>query len=304
MNIKRTKIDRAKEVNLFDYCEYKGIELTKDDNNDNYRVIGNQGLIIRDNFFWHGDKREKHDSIAFVQKVLGIGFKEAVNELLSYQRKQGNEMPSASRQAGGSGAELEKKEVKGEFVLPVKAPDNKRVFAYLTKTRGLPQSLVNEMIDRGLLYQDYKGNCVFVCYDELGNPSGAILRGSRTDKVFKGWAVNSNAEYGWLIKPEKQSGTVFVTESPIDALSYFAYYPSIRMREFYYLALGGLNIGAIEKFLSNHEEVKRIVLGIDTDEAAQKRFESIRDRFSSEYEIVDSRPKEGKDWNEALLKRV
>ena len=50
-----------------------------------------------------------------------------------------------------------------EFVLPKRGQDHRRVFAYLTRTRGISSETVNRLIRDGLLYQEPDhGNAVFV----------------------------------------------------------------------------------------------------------------------------------------------
>ena len=41
----------------------------------------------------------------------------------------------------------------------------RKVFAYLTKSRFINQEIVQDFVTQHMLYQDLKGNCVFVSYD-------------------------------------------------------------------------------------------------------------------------------------------
>ena len=63
-----------------------------------------------------------------------------------------------------------------ELVLPERADNMRKVFAYLCQTRRLDSKLVSELAHNGLLYQDKRGNAVFLHKDENGNSIGAEIR--------------------------------------------------------------------------------------------------------------------------------
>jgi hypothetical protein len=306
LTIKLEMIEKARQVDLVEYCEYKEFEM-KDEGNGNYRLIGYDGLIIKDNYYHQFGTGKKGNAIDFCTKILGMKFKDAVDELLTFDKEKDKdkEEPHLAVWAGlkrknevDSEGYIESK----EFILPTPNHNNKRVFAYLTKTRGLPTVLVNEMLNKNLIYQDEEyGNCIFPCYDEVGIPKGAIVRGTLTENPFKGRYKNSNVEYGWSVIPEKPSINLFVFESPIDALSIMTFCAEHKIREEYILALGGLHIGGIDRFLLTYPSVERICLCLDNDEAATKMFDKIMaNYYGDKYEIEDCRPIE-KDWNEELL---
>ena len=46
----------------------------------------------------------------------------------------------------------------------------RRAYAYLTKTRWIDPDVVQDFVDRKMLYQDVKGNCVFLAYGADGEP--------------------------------------------------------------------------------------------------------------------------------------
>mgnify|MGYP000022466764 FL=1 len=62
----------------------------------------------------------------------------------------------------------------------------RRVYAYLTKSRYIAPEIVQDFVDRKMLYQDVNGNCVFVAYDSEGKPNFASLRGTLSDVRFLG----------------------------------------------------------------------------------------------------------------------
>ena len=65
-------------------------------------------------------------------------------------------------------------EPKPEFIMPEKGENDHRVFSYLTKTRHIDANVVNEFIRVGVLFQDTKGNAIFL-HKENGKPCGAEI---------------------------------------------------------------------------------------------------------------------------------
>ena len=61
-----------------------------------------------------------------------------------------------------------------------------RAYAYLTQTRYIDQDIVQDFVNRKMLYQDVRGNCVFVAYDEKKEPVFANFRGTLSEVKFLG----------------------------------------------------------------------------------------------------------------------
>ena len=81
--------------------------------------------------------------------------------------------------------------------MPEKGADNRRVYSYLTKTRCIDPSIVNEFIRSGLLYQDIKGNAVFL-HTNNGKPCGAEIHGTSGKSYTVG-----NAKYSDFAEDKK-----------------------------------------------------------------------------------------------------
>lgn len=58
----------------------------------------------------------------------------------------------------------------------------RRAYAYLIKTRYIDQDVVQDFVNQKMLYQDQRGNCVFVSYDKDKQPVFACKRGTNTEK--------------------------------------------------------------------------------------------------------------------------
>ena len=78
-----------------------------------------------------------------------------------------------------------------ELIIPERAESMRNVFAYLCKARKIDSKIVSELAHSGLLYQDKKGNAVFLHKDDDGKPVGAELQGTSTYQRFKGVAAGT-----------------------------------------------------------------------------------------------------------------
>jgi len=298
--IKQAIIEQARQTDLVQYCEYKQFDMVEV-GAGNHKLIGYSGLIIKDNYFKQFGSNASGNAIDFCTKVLGLDFKTSIKELLEF--KDEDYIPSAN---GVGKAVLKKKNIikdKDVFTLPEKSSDNARVFNYLTKTRGLPKSKIIDLIDKKLLYQDKRGNCVFPCCDQSGLERGAILRGTLTDKPFKGRAKNSDVKYGWSLVPQNAANVLIVTEAPIDALSFVTIYKNRLKGNECILALGGLFVESLKRFLESYSHVNKIILAVDNDTPASEFISKVNANLGSEYKIIEVRPKNKKDWNEVLLSK-
>lgn len=91
-------------------------------------------------------------------EMLGMNLKTAVSELpgCSYvDPTYYNRYSPAPRQ-------------KKELALPERADTMKNVFAYLYQTRKIDSKLVEALVREGLLYQDKRGNAVFLHKNNSG----------------------------------------------------------------------------------------------------------------------------------------
>lgn len=256
MSFSREMILKARRADLVEYLRSRGYELKKEGRN--WRVPGHGGLVIRDNSFYQFSSKMGGNSLDFCTKFLQVPFQQAVLEL--------NGSSAATIERPMTRAE---KKTKRGLEMPARFRNEHRVIAYLTKTRRLPAGMVVNLIRAGLLYQDEKGNCVFVCKDEAGRARGAILAGTVSDVRWKGTAPGSDTSYGWWW-PAVGAGntdTVVVVEAPIDALSLAVLRPEVRKGHI--LALGGLHKEVLDRFISR-VNIRCVVLAMDADEWGRK----------------------------------
>ena len=190
---------------------------------------------------------------------------------------------------------------KKELVLPEPAKGRfSRIYAYLSKSRGIDKEIITDMIHRSQLYEDVNHNCVFVGYDRDNKAAYANIRGTLTDKSYKGEASGSNKEVGLYIK--NSSASLFITEAAIDAMS-IATMLKLYDRDYKkydYLSLGGTSCKALLSNLS--PEIKRIYLALDNDPPGRKGRQGIVKALNSHGyagKIID-KPPVNKDYNDDL----
>ncbi len=191
--------------------------------------------------------------------------------------------------------------------LSEKADTSKNVYAYLTKTRGIPANIVNDCLNSNLIYQDTRKNAVFVGYD--GNtPKYAARRGTFTPdgkEPFKRDCTGSDKNFAFKLEG-RNTDTIYVTEAAIDALSLAAledeFNGSGAYKEKTYISTGGAGIdNAVEQFCKTHN-VKTINICFDNDEAGKNGMEKIMKKFREKgYEVNDMRASMAHDYNDELL---
>ena len=277
MRIDAEFIKQCRQADLKAYFEQRGYELRREGSKGHYRVVGHQGLIIKDNMFYQFGTEQKGNSVDCLVNVFGMSFKDALTEL-----------------AGPAAAQMSKsKESKSShgFELPPRSRNMRRVFAYLCKTRCIDSTILVPLVKNKLLYQDDRGNCVFVWLDE-GAVVGAEIVGTLDRVKFKGVAAGSKYARGFVIKkgvPEK----AYFFESAIDLLSFLSLKEGCpKLDNAFFVSLAGLKAAVVEYYLGKYNVTP--ILCVDNGEAGEafdKRF------LASGADVM--KPK-NKDWNEDL----
>ena len=166
----------------------------------------------------------------------------------------------------------QEKAERGTMVLPPRDTDDRRVFAYLTKTRKIDPEIVQTMMKQAKVYQSRQEiggkvcrNCAFVGYDSKGTPRYCALRGPSADSSFRQDMENSDKTYGFLM--EGKSNRVYEFEAPIDAMSHATLYKlrGYDWRKDYRISEGCLSDRALKRFLEEHPKVNEIVFCYDND---------------------------------------
>ena len=289
------EITKANNVSLIDYVQSSGLKVEKAGDNY-YHVRGFGGLYIdtsrnKWNCFSQNKGGGPIQLIMFLENKTWV---EAVKQLLgknyihyNYQKEVKNDRRITEK--------------KGEIVLPEKNSTYKHVFAYLIKTRGIDKDIVNSLVKEKKIYEDKNRNCVFVGYSE-NEPKYVAKHGTNTSQKYKGEVLNSNKAFPFLFG---KGNTVYVFESPIDAMSHatLAKIKGLDWQNQYRLSLGGLSDMGLDSFLKENPNIKNIFFCLDNDNpgrtTAEKYIEKYKDRYN-----VDIQKSNLKDFNEDLLATV
>ena len=176
------------------------------------------------------------------------------------------------------------------------------MFAYLRK-RGIAPQVIRQFLNSGLLYEDAEHhNCVFVGKNSAGQVKYAGLRGTydREGKGFRGDVTGSDKRVGFALPYDRSSDQVLVFEAPIDLMSYLTLHRNTPNA----LALCGLYDGALQAYLADHPQIKRIELCLDADGPGREAARQFQDKYAAMgYAVTVEEPRSGKDWNEYLQKR-
>lgn len=278
MSYTQEQIDRANQVNLEQFLRSQGEKLIK--NGHEYRWERYDSLTVKGNKWFRHSQSKGGYPIDFVMEFFDKKFPEAMRMLI------GEEAVECTAESLP----------KVDFKLPPRCVSNEKIIKYLTEERKLPQDLIEEFIEYGLIYEDEEHhNVVFVGTDVNGIPRYAHCRGT-ADK-FRMDVTGSDKSYGFCYRGK---GTeLYVFEAPIDLLSHIALYPA-GWRERSYLSLGGVSPKALERFLSERKDIESVYIATDNDEAGNNAAEKLAELIPQEISVYRFLP-QAKDWNEELI---
>ena len=253
-------------------------------------------LRIKDRRTWFRySQNTGGDTITLVQQFCGKTFPEAVEYLLAFN---GRARDSPAQVVSSIKQDTPPK----PFALPPRNTDDRRVFAYLRK-RGIVAQVIRQFMNSGLLYEDAEHhNCVFVGKNSAGQVKYAGLRGTydREGKGFRGDVTGSDKRVGFALPYDRSSDQVLVFEAPIDLMSYLTLHRNTPNA----LALCGLYDGALQAYLTDHPQIKRIELCLDADGPGREAARQFQNKYTAMgYAVTVEEPRSGKDWNEYLQKR-
>ncbi|AGX43916.1 DUF3991 and TOPRIM domain-containing protein [Clostridium saccharobutylicum] len=299
-----TQIQEARSKDFKEFLEREGFSFRKHGNS--YECVEHDSLVLNkkgDCLWYHWYSRdEKGNIITFVQNNITNGnFRQAVAYILNCN------IGSYSIEESYSN-ENKKNSLGSNFKIDI-GSDMKRLFAYLTTTRGIDKDLVNQLIKQDKIAQDSKNNIVFKYMDESGRNVGGELKGTCSSKSFSGVAKNSDENYGFTIVIGNNNNIkeIKVFEASSDLLSYYQLFGN-GLKNTILLSLGGCTkIKKISTYLRQYENLSLISACVDNDKAGNTSFDNISKEYSN-YEIHDERElllNNGvKDYNELLKKGI
>lgn len=295
-------IKEVRQMDLFTYLQnYEPDELVHF-NKDTYMTRTHDSLKISNGmWYWFSRGFGGKSALEYLIKVREYSFMEAVEIILGHSQIS---PPIQYNQP--------KKEKITELKLPPKNSNNDKVINYLTG-RGIDRDIIDECIDNDLIYETFPNhNVVFVGMDKYFKPRYAGVRGTNLSRYMQD-AYGSHKAFSFKLEAIEKSDTVHLFESAIDLLSY-ATLLKMDNREWYnenLLSLAGVYQPsskiddsklplALNYFLNQHQNIKKVVLHLDNDNAGRLATKALQTIMPKQYEVIDDPPKIGKDINDFL----
>lgn len=298
-------VEQARQIDLLTYlqsCEPQ--ELVRISGN-NYTTRTHDSLKISNGkWMWWSQRIGGYNALDYLMKVKGCSFVEAVETLVG----KAAVMPSVT-------VKPKQKTEPKILLLPDKSASTERITEYLFG-RGIDYEIIMHCIQKGLIFESLPyHNAVFVGKDEKGTPRYAAYRATNKSRLM-GDASGSDKHYSFRLECSNNS-EVHLYECAIDALSYATLMKmnGDNWRKENLVSLAGVYAprekieeskvpAAVEGFLKSHPEIKRIVLHFDNDEVGRKATQALQIILSDRYEVIDSPPKFGKDFNDFLCMKL
>ena len=300
------QIFAARQMTAIEFLrKYRPDELVRAESRGEFQLKAHDSFKINETTsLWHWKSRDigGKSALDYLIKVEEMSFVEAVQTLCG-------ETPSYI-------PPVSQPEQPKEFLLPLAAENNRRVFAYLRK-RGIDRKVIEACIRSGILYEsaDYH-NAVFVGKDETGTARYAFLRGTYTrGNPFKAEVAGSDKRFCFCLPPKGQSNKLAVYEAAIEPLAHLTLEGTT---DKWRLSLGGIyapqegkqtsrdmkNPVALDAFLNRHPEIEEIEICTNNDFAGRWAAEHIEKAYMGKYRIVKNLPgKEGCDYADLTKER-
>lgn len=281
--ITKEQIEAARSANLAEYFRANGYDCEQ--RKDELHIKGYGGFYINVNtnqWTCFSENKGGSNPMNCLTEMLGMDFKTAVKELA------GSAISYTPRRDKNAFSDRKK-----ELILPEKADNMRKVFAYLCKTRGISADIVSQLAHDKLLYQDVRGNAVFVHKNDIGEIVGAEIQGTNSEKRYKGVAQGTS-ESVFAVKigePKK----CYVFESAIDLLSFKQLANPQKIQDSVLVSMAGLKPNSLKNIA---EKGIKIYSCVDNDEAGKS--------FTASNNLTPCRrileENDVKDYNELLQK--
>ncbi len=214
---------KANAADVVNYLIKKGYDCVFDGNKEKmeYKFPKLNSLSINTNkankplFCFRKLKTGGSGSVSCLVHALGISYEEAMFELLNGEAPESKEPYTPDLSIGAWKLD---RAIENNGSMPPHGENTKRVYAYLIKDCGISARTVRRLIKEDYLYQDDKGNAVFVI-KRKGKDIGGDIRG--TIKGVKYTVRVSNTLDGYFEYPlSKAPKTAFVFKNVIDLMRF------------------------------------------------------------------------------------
>ena len=179
----REQIQRADDTDLYIFLSGRGEPFKR--SGKEYRWLRHDSVMINKNEWYRFSQNKGGHAIDFMKEFYGLSFAEAVKELL------GEEGEKARPAKADEGRQKVCPIPLPKLVLPERNDTCDVAREYLIKQRKLSETLIDQMIAKGNIYESKEHhNVVFVGRDGEQNPRYAALRGTDQHR-YRGEAKGS-----------------------------------------------------------------------------------------------------------------
>lgn len=263
-----------------------------------YRCHQHQSLAVKNDrrsWYWHSKGLGGFGVLDYLMKAENMPFREAVE--------------AASGITAATAQPRQEAEQPKTLVLPEKVGIPLRLYDYLCCKRGIDSEIVNTLLQKGNLYEDRRGNVVFVGFDDHGKARFASLRGTYGDQRFRMDCAGSDKRYGWSMAACAPSNRLYIFESPIDAMSQASLENAATggtdaWKQHSRLSLAGTSDAALPFFLNQHSAARDLVFCLDNDPTGREASALMARKYADKGYTVRVQLPTGKDWSEDLQARM
>lgn len=306
-----TFLENIKAVPITDLAERMGFRLVRRGHyyslkeHDSVMINVESGCFWRNSRFQQGYRGGAGSTIDFYMEFSGeTDSKKAMRQIALMYGIDGDKPPRVAYSPKPAALPKQQKrqipkEVRaGSLALPERGKRNNTVYHYLLG-RGISHSVIRYFLARKMLYEDKRGNCVFV------SPllDFACIR-STNEKRFLSDCDGSDYNHCFFFKGKEQGKRLIVTESVIDTMSFMTYLQICgeRYNDNFYLSLAGTNkIQSLFVHLREKPEIREVWLCFDRDEAGEKADRTAVEELKKmgvRWEIKKTPNPACNDWND------
>lgn len=269
-----------------------------------YRCREHDSLFVKaDERTWYWNSRHigGGDAIDFVMKNEDKTYGEALEIVINPTHSDRIQYKPAPKNAANR--------KKNTLELPPKAKGQfKRVFSYLTISRCISPTIVKILMHKKYIYEDNRGNCVFVGKNKNGTPVYGLIRSTNTNSSYRRDADGSDKDNSFYLKGHNLR-KVYVFESPIDLLSHATLVNVRKSNSGEWLnatrlSLGGNSDVALAHFVKEYTEVEEICFCVDNDMGGKKAIDAYAQKYKDMGFIVTRETPKLKDFNEDLVNLI
>ena len=304
--VSKEQVEQAKRIDLISYFQMTEPYNLKRLSATTYCLKTHDSLTMKaDMWHWWSRGIGGKNALDYLTRAMNMDFVDAVIELTGDLEKYIDRVKVNK-------ANLEKEEKK-VLELPPKSSNPGCLVSYL-RSRGICDFVIRDFLEKGYIYEDeLYHNVVFVGYNEDGKPAYGAVRSTGKGKVYKMDCSGSDKSYSFK-RPADKSSEIHVFEGAVDLMSYATLMIKLVKKDYrkvHLLSLSGIYQSgygpatmpkALEKYISDHLEIRRIHLHLDNDKPGRNAAKTYRELLSGKgYEVYDEPAPYGKDVNDFLL---